>query len=176
MKKLILFLGLTPCIVIAENYYMEAAIGGEYLSYYNKGNDSMILRLDGGYELNKYVGFELGINDYFKTTISNQDGTFNVNGYGYDFSIIPNIQIAKNQSNDASLNLFFRVGGGYDLLTSSLNSQNSFVDVLGVGLRYNVNSFLTTSVQWIGRGNLLNSGNINYNSNSILASIGILFN
>ncbi|MBY0380058.1 MAG: hypothetical protein K2P99_06650 [Burkholderiales bacterium] len=121
------------------------------------------------------IGVQLGINNYFSTTINDQDGRFNVSGYGYDISVIPGFIIGQNTSTNSSLSLFFRLGGGYDSFSSILANQNNFVDVIGTGVRYNFNQYFTTSLQWIGRGLLTNPSVVSYSSNSVIGSIGIFF-
>lgn len=176
MKKLLLAGVLLPTLAMAKvpdsGFYADLGSGVSSINYLTTSASSWMARLDGGYNVNKYVGFQVGINDFFSTQMTNSTyGSYNLSGYGYDLSIIPNIPFGFN----APINVFARIGLGYDAMSASAGSQNSTVDVLGIGLRYDVSAHLAVSAQWIGRGIIVQPSPSSYSQNNFLANIGLYF-
>lgn len=177
MKKLLTILGVLATTaayakVPDQGFYLDAGAGVASISYYGNSGTTGLLRIDGGYNINQIIGVQLGVNNYFSSSITNnQLGNYTVSGYGYDLSFIPNIAIGTN----APVNVFFRLGGGYDNMNSSIGNNSGFVDVLGAGVRYDISSHLGITGQWIGRGLLVQSSPINYSQNDFIANVGFYF-
>ena len=173
-RTCLLILGVIPFIanakVAANGFYFDAGAGGSSINYYS-GGSTAVGRIDAGYDFNRNVGIQIGFNDYFGATTSNSSGSVGVSGYGYDVSILPSYSFGKNNA----FSMFGRLGFGSDDLTSSFTNQTSFIDVIGGGLRYDLSAHLSTSIQWIGRGDLTNSGDASYSQNSVIASVGFYF-
>ena len=174
MKIRLLFLSLVSTYAFAKvpstGFYLDVGAGASSINYFSN-TTSALIRFDGGFNLNKIVGFQLGIQNYFGANVNNNNGTFNVNGWGTDFSVIPNIPIGTN----APVNIFFRLGAGYDSFSSNFANRSAFIDVLGSGVRYDVSSHLSLTAQWMGRGLLTTPTSANYSSNSFLFNIGFYF-
>ena len=173
-KRLIRLIMLLPSLALAKvpetGLYFGGGIGAQNLNYYSSGS-SIIGRLNVGYNFNEFVGLQAGANSYFGTTIKNQDGTSTVSGYGVDISAMPNLPLGEF----STVNLFSRFGVGYDALSSAHNGQSSIVDVLGLGVRYDISSSLAASLEYMGRGILTRTGEAKYDSNSIIASVNLYF-
>ncbi|MFN8771029.1 MAG: outer membrane beta-barrel protein [Neisseriaceae bacterium] len=174
MKKLILLLSTLPLLATAKiadsGFYLNAGFGAGSLNYYS-GGTTAVMRVAGGYNFNQNIGVQLGINNYFGATISNSNGTFGMSGYSGDISFLPNLPIGPNNE----FSVFMRLGFGEDVLNSTYANQNNFVDVLGVGLKYDISAHLAASLEWIGRGLLTNPGEAKYTQNMALATIGFYF-
>lgn len=171
MKKLLIL--LLPSIVFAKvpnySFYLGAGAGAGFINYYSSASTNAIIRFNGGFNLNQIISFQVGLNDYFSNTInSTRYGTYTLSGYGYDVSVLPNIPIGQN----APLNLFFRIGFGQDFMSSNLSSNGSVLDVLGLGMRYDISAHLTLDAQWIGRGLIFQQAPSNYSQNSFLINMG----
>ena len=176
IKKLLISCILIPVVANAKvpdsGFYADLGSGVSSINYLTTSASSWMLRLDGGYNVNKYVGFQVGVNDYFSTQMTSPTlGNYSLSGYGYDVSIIPNVPFGVN----APLNVFARVGLGYDAMSASVGNQGGTVDVLGLGLRYDVSAHLAVSAQWIGRGIIIQPTPSNYSQNNFLANIGLYF-
>ncbi len=176
MKKLLLILGALPAIAMAKvpdsGFYVDLGAGMANTNYFNTSGNTGTLRIDGGYNFTDIIGIQLGANNYFDTSMtSSQLGNYSVNGYGFDFSVIPNIPIGTNNQ----VNIFFRLGAGYDSMSAPVGNTNSFVDVEGMGVRYDISAHLGVSAQWIARGLLASPQPANYSQNDFLANVGFYF-
>lgn len=176
IKKLLISCILLPVVANAKvpdtGFYADLGSGVSSINYLSTTASSWMVRLDGGYNMNKYVGFQVGANNFFSTQMTNPLlGNYNLSGQGYDVSIIPNIPFGVN----APLNVFARIGLGYDTMSASVGNQSATVDVLGLGLRYDISAHLTVSAQWIGRGLIIQPTPSNYNQSNFLANIGLYF-
>ena len=176
MKKLLLVLGSLPIVAMAKvpdsGFYVDLGAGVANTSYFSTTGNTGTVRIDGGYNLNQIIGFQVGVNNYFGANMTNPTlGNYSVNGYGVDLSVIPNIPLGQN----APVNIFFRVGLGYDSMNAPVGNTNSTVDVLGMGVRYDISAHLGVSAQWIGRGLLIQPTPANYDQNDFLANVGYYF-
>lgn len=204
MRKL-LFVGLISSAFVANaeqsGFYIGGAVGGSNQinnftpSAFNVNTGGSSLnnsswtfdgRIDGGYNLDKYNGFELG---YMYTTgasfgLPDSSGTLNVNASTIDLSYILTVPVKI-----PGFSVFGRVGVGYDAVNSSGSSSNplypqfnpsgsSFADVLGAGVKWDVSRHFTAKVEWISNALLfpigINSGGTNVaNWNSQTFNVGI---
>ena len=155
-----------------DSSYVELGGGAGITNYYSNAGNSGLLRLDGGFVLNQVVNFQVGLNNYFGTTINDKNlGTYNLNGWGYDLTVLPTWGIGTNNS----VNLFLRAGIGQDFMNASVGNTNSFIDVEGLGIRYDISSHLGLTGQWMSRGLLLQPSSSNYNQNIFMANFGLFF-
>lgn len=176
MKKYLIILGVLPAIAIAKvpdnTGYVELGGGVGMPSYYSNSAGTGMVRLDGGYVLNQIVNFQVGVNNYFGTNISNSNlGTYNLSGWGWDASVLPTWGIGTNNA----VNIFLRAGIGQDMMNSSIGNTSNFLDVEGLGVRYDISSHLGITGQWMGRGLLIQSAPQNYSQNIFMANFGFFF-
>jgi hypothetical protein len=175
MKKTMFFcfLPLAAWAKVPDSgFYVDIGGGAASTNYYSTTGTSGVLRLDGGYNLNQIIGFQAGIQNTFSTSMNSpQLGNYNATGYAMDISVIPNIPIGQN----APVNIFFRLGLGYDTMNSTVGNMSSIVDVLGAGVRYDISAHLGISAQWIGRGLIMQPSPSGYSQNNFLATVGLYF-
>lgn len=132
-----------------------------------------LARLNLGYNINRFNGFELGTTYNFGTTHNypNNQGNLNTPVTTIDFSYLIYLPTIVNQ-----WSVFGRVGLAYDWTGSSYScngvsslgniSGSGFADVLGAGLMYRITPNTSFRVEWISNG-LFSPININSSSGSI---------
>lgn len=174
-KKLFLLL-CVPLFAYSKvpdsGFYVDAGTGVSNVNYFGTNGTSGTIRIDGGYNLNQIIGFQAGMQNLFGTSMSNSSlGSYSVSGMGYDLSVIPNIPLGQN----APVNIFFRVGVGYNSLSAPVGNTSSFVDVLGAGVRYDISAHLGLSGEWISRGLLMQPSPSGYYENDFIAKLGFYF-
>ena len=186
LKSLTLFSIISPVAFasVSNGPYvgLEFGAANEVLVFnagtpYNSGANayspsiSFLGRLNIGYNSTKYSGFELGAT-YNSSTGFNYPtvtGTMNLNATTLDLSYILYLPTAFE-----GVSAFGRVGVAYDWLNSSGGcncegissaSANSFADVMGAGIKYNITSKTSFRAEWLANGLLfpvsINSGSIN---------------
>lgn len=140
-------------------------------------------RLNFGYNLNKYTGFELGTNYFFNSSspYPNGNGSMSTNTTALDLSYIAYLPISQSK-----FSAFARVGVAYDWITNSSSagcgcsqanfqpSGTNFADVLGAGLKYNLGAHTSFRIEWIANG-LLFPVSINSGSQNIASWTGQIF-
>lgn len=177
MKFFLLILMIFPLVAMAkvgnDSGYIELGGGSGVTNYYysNAGTSGMV-RLDGGFVLNQIVNLQVGLNNYFGTTVNDTAlGTYDLSGWGYDVSVLPTLGIGTNNA----VNLFLRVGVGQDIMNSPIGNTSSFIDVEGLGIRYDISSHLGITGQWMGRGLIYQPSPSNYSQNILMANFGFFF-
>ncbi len=128
---------------------------------------SFMSRLNLGYNSSKNNGFELGTSYFFSSDSNYPDGsgTMSTNTTSADISYLGYLPISQTK-----LSVFGRIGVAYDWVstssTSSLSpSGENFADILGAGLKYNINGKTTFRIEWLENGLFfpvgINSGSLN---------------
>lgn len=196
MKKLIVALSL-----ISSSYVYASTTSGPYvgielgaanqivefnpnaLSGVNGSYNSQATfmgRLNFGYNVDRNNGFEISPSYYVDQGFNypNGQGTMNLNGTSLDISYLPNLPLTATH-----WSVFGRVGAAYDWLgTQTSQSAASFADVLGAGIRYNMNASLSLRMEWIANGLLfpisINDGSQNiasFTSQQFIAGLNFHF-
>ncbi len=169
IKSLILLLGIlliNNCFASAtQGSYLGlgAGIANQLVKFdsdgLNTGGASLYLtkqtfegRLNFGYNFDRYNGIELAPTYYFaqRFNLPTNAGDVNLSGTTLDLSYLPNLPLTANR-----WSIFGRVGLAYDWMGMSgatTASGNSFADVLGAGIRYNIGSSNSVRMEWIANG------------------------
>ncbi len=140
-------------------------------------------RLNFGYNVSKYYGFELSPSHYFTSNSPYPSGTgsMSTNTTALDFSYIAYLPISQTK-----LSVLGRVGVAYDWIGNSSSGEcgcnqanfqpsgNNFADVLGAGLKYNLGAHTSLRLEWIANG-LLFPVSINSGSQNIASWTGQTF-
>lgn len=115
---------------------------------------SAAIRLNIGYNFNRYSGIELGGNYIFSNSMTAPNGNnFATSNTAVDVSYLLNLPTVFD-----GLSIFGRVGGAYSWLNasscncSSDNLSNGLTDALGAGVRYNITSKTSFRVEWLENG------------------------
>ena len=177
MFKIIIFSLFYSCLTFAtvsNGPYAGIEIGGVNqtmvfnASSYNsnttstlsENNWSFLGRLNLGYNMDKYSGFELGFNYNALPgyTYPNNSGSFNGDVTTLDGSFLVSIPTTLTK-----LSVFGRIGAAYDWINgSSTNgmtpSGEDFADVLGAGIKYNISPKTSFRLEWIENGLLFPVG------------------
>lgn len=197
MKKLIITLSLisSSCVYAsttsgpyvgmelgAANQIVEFnsnAISGTNGSSYNS-QATFMGRMNFGYNVDRNNGFELSPSYYVGQGFNypNGQGTMNLNGTSLDLSYLPNLPLTATH-----WSVFGRMGVAYDWFgTQTSQSASNFADVLGAGLRYNMNASLSLRMEWIANGLLfpisINDGSQNiasFTSQQFIAGLNFHF-
>lgn len=121
-------------------------------------------RLNLGYNANKYMGFELGLTYNFIVSHkypNNIDKSIKTGGWSLDGSYLLYLPTVINK-----VSVFGRIGLAYDWITDGSSSVckcvhgqitentfgNGFVDIVGMGLKYNLFPKLSMSLEWMSNG------------------------
>jgi opacity protein-like surface antigen len=123
----------------------------------------LVGRLNLGYNMDQYSGFELGANYNFGANFNypNNSGSMNITATTFDASYIFSIPTVIRK-----LSVFGRVGFAYDSINSSGSTEcncgnpsallnpggSGFADILGAGIKYNISPSTSFRVEWISNG------------------------
>lgn len=177
-----LSLGVTPLSVLASvsnGPYIGLEVGGanqlikfvpSNFSINTNGSNldnyalGFLMRLNLGYNIDKYNGFELGTTYDFTTGHSypNGMGNLNTNAWTLDGSYILYLPTIVEK-----LSVFGRLGVAYDWINNNSDcncagnptvSGNGVADILGAGIKYNLSPQASFRVEWIANGLLFPVG------------------
>jgi hypothetical protein len=125
-------------------------------------NYSFLGRVNLGYNVDKYNGFELGTSYFFSSSSSypNGNGSMSTNTTSLDLSYLLYLPISSTK-----ISVFGRLGFAYDWInnansggcgcgtSSNLNpSGSNLADVIGAGLKYNIGPHTSFRIEWIANG------------------------
>lgn len=149
-------------------------------------------RLNLGYNLTKYSGFELGGTYNFGAGFNYPDGngSMNINATTVDLSYLFYLPTSFE-----GVSVFARVGGAYDWINSTSSngcncgsdisgnsSGGGFADVLGAGVKYNITSKTSFRVEWLANGLFfpigINNGSIptaNWTNQTFILGVNLHF-
>ena len=182
MYKLLILLVL-PCLshaTVSDGSYIgiEAGLANQIVKFnasaFNvdangatlyKSAYGITTRLNLGYNIDEYNGFELGINYNLTTNITAPTGDSAINAavWSFDGSYILSLPTAIRK-----LSAFGRVGVAYNWMPTTNNSSgcncstvvtpstdisgSSISDVLGAGIKYNINRNTSFRIEWLANG------------------------
>ncbi len=195
MKKSILILSLlisSQCYAtVSDGPYLGINIGGanQNISFlpnsFNLNTNgsnlsnyswSFLTRLNVGYNIDKWNGFELAPSYIFSSNYQypNNNSSVSFSATTLDLSYIGYLPIS-----DTKLSVFGRIGIAYDWVNNGSNSGcsyssttqglnpagSNFADILGAGIKYNLGPNSSFRIEWISNGLIfpvgINSGSTN---------------
>ncbi len=133
----------------------------------DNSNWALVGRLNLGYNIDKYNGFELGYNYNSLSSYTYPNNTGSLTG---NVSILDASYLLYLPTTVQKLSVFGRIGVAYDWINGNSSnaispSGSNFADVLGAGIKYNISPKTSLRVEWFENGVLIpvsiNSGAYN---------------